>query len=75
MQNIGRLPIIADTTRSLFIDRDIFGSDALAEANGATGFYVIESCPVRGYPQDISGPHGTREEAQAALDAIMGEAA
>lgn len=69
MQNLGRLPIISDTTRSYTVVENSYGSEP-EDIEIAGGFYVAEHCPVRGN-SIISDGYATAEEARAFLNAIM----
>lgn len=60
-----RLPIISDTTRAYTVVENPYGDDPQA-----AGFYVAESCPVKGESL-VCGPYEYRCEAVAAMAEIL----
>ena len=48
MQNMGRLPIISDTTRSYSVVLNAYGVPDEIDPNVPTGYFIEERCPVRG---------------------------
>jgi hypothetical protein len=64
-QNANRLPIIADTTRTVAVESDVL----VLPGREITVWSVVTRCPVNGI---WAGEyHETRAEAQAELDAMF----
>lgn len=60
--------IIDYPIRSWRIAKDIFGDDECVPK----GYWVMMYGPLEGQWDDVAGPYDSREEAQAAMDEILG---